>query len=222
MRAGPASEQHMSTSRRALRGRSGVGLLACLLALGLALPAAAPANTARTASIPSCAHFSGGAMASILGSGHLTLESGAGNSCLWVGLIADHYRPTLAIHIQAVSRAVFLASEHAEKIEANRKGSSFANTILATFKLPSAAFDVSNRVEPTGLPPCEGGEMQVFGPPLCSGEPPWSSFAVDAWGPIRHKGQSLEVSVTESAQSGDTYLLRVLLLTKAIFAGQIH
>ena len=204
------------------RARRVIGLLGCTLALSVALPAAAPADGARTASIPACAHFSEPAMASILVSGRLTLESGANNSCLWVGLIANHYRPTLEIHIQAVSRAIFLASEHAAKIEATRKGSAFGSTIAAMFKLPPAAFDVTNRVEPTGLPPCAGGEMQVFGPPLCSGEPPWTSFAVDAWGPIKHKGQSLEVSVTESGQSGDAHLLEVILLTKAIFAGQIH
>jgi hypothetical protein len=64
--------------------------------------------------------------------------------------------------------------------------------------------------------------MQVFGPPLCSGGPPWTSVSVDAWGPIRRKGPPLEVSVGESGQSGDVYLLHALLVAKAIFSGQIH
>jgi hypothetical protein len=64
--------------------------------------------------------------------------------------------------------------------------------------------------------------MHVFGPLLCSGEPPWTSVSVDAWGSIKHKGPTVEVSVAESAQSGDVHLLHVLLLAKAIFSGQVR
>jgi len=205
------------------RGRRMIGLLLCMLALSIALPAVAPAAKSRRPAIPACAHFSVAAMASIVASGPLTLEGDANNACLWVGLIAGHYRPFLTIHIQAVSKAVYLRSEHDAKIEAAATGALFGNTIISVFKLPAAAFDVTRRVEPGGLPECEGGgEMQVFGPPLCSGEPPWTSVSVDAWGPIKRKGPPLEVSVGEAAQSGDVYLLHVLLLAKAIFAGQIH
>lgn len=218
----------MSASRTAgwlivSRGRRIVSVLLAMLALAIALPAVAPAAKGKRPAIPACSHFSVAAMARIIASGPLTLEGDTNNTCLWVGLIADHYRPSLSIHIQAVSKAVFLQSEHAARIESAHDGSAFGNTISSVFKLPAGAFDETHRVEPAGLPPCEGGgQMQVFGPPLCSGEPPWTSVSVDAWGPINHKGPSLEVSVAESAQSGDVYLLHVLLLAKAIFAGQLH
>jgi len=205
------------------RGRHVIGLLLCMLVVSTALPTAAAAVKGRHSPIPACAHFSEAAIASILGSGRLTLEGDANNACLWVGLIAGHYRPIVTIHIQAASKGLYLRSEQAAKIQAARDGGLFGNTIIPQFKLPAAAFDVTNRVEPAGLPECEATpQMQVFGPPLCRGEPPWTSVSVDAWGPIKHKGPPLEVSVGESAQSGDFYLLHVLLLGKAIFSGHIH
>jgi hypothetical protein len=204
------------------RGGRMLRLLLSMLAVAIALPAVAPAAKGKRPAIPNCAHFSVAAMARIVASGPLTLEGDTNDGCLWVGLIANHYRPSLSIHIEAVSKAIFLRSEHAAKIESAHDGSLFGNTISSVFKLPAGAFDETHRVEPAALPPCDGGQMQVFGPPLCSGEPAWTSVSVDAWGPINHRGPSLEVSVGESAQSGDVYLLHVLLLAKAIFAGQIH
>lgn len=204
-------------------GRRLVGLLACVLAISIALPANAPAAKGRRPPpVPACAHFSEAAMAGILHSGRLTLEGNPNNDCLWLGLIPGHYRPALSIHIQAVSKAVYLQSEHAAKLEASATGGEFGNTVIPAFKLPAAAFEVTRRVEPAGLPPCNSTEMQVFGPPLCSGEPAQTTVSTNAWGPIKHKGPSFEVSVAEAGQSGDVYLLHVLLLAKAIFSGQIH
>lgn len=199
-------------------------MLACLVAL----PANAPAAKASSAPIPQCAHFSTTLLRGYLQSGPITMEQSIGNSCEWVGLISGHYRPLIQMRLVAVPKRVFTLAEHDARIEAASKGAMFASsgTIpMAPFSRRSgiASFTTTERVEPEGLPPCNPGqELPVFGPPLCSGEPPQTNESVQAWGRIKGKGPSLMVSIGEGAESGDVQLLDLLFVVRDVFAGHIH
>ena len=71
----------------------------------ITLPAFAVASHKNSSRIPDCSALSRGAIASLMGTGPLTLEKKTGNLCTFTGRIHKHYKPALVIQIVPWSKS---------------------------------------------------------------------------------------------------------------------
>jgi hypothetical protein len=201
----------------------------CLLAVSLAIaPASVVAKPSGggKGSVPSCSSLSRTAVAKLVGTGPLSLKAKVGNLCQFFGKISGHYTPMLDIQIVPYNDEIWQAAESDAKKSAAASHSTFG-------RLSSKLFWVSGSKTSEGLPPCDGSPIypgQVG--PDCAGEPELVHFNAIGYGPYKSGSQKcpksvartscLMVSTAVSAQSGDTYLSRMILLVQKLLSGKIH
>jgi len=211
-----ATERLPLGSRPARARTPGGVLLFALLAIALATPAFAMAAHA-PASVPSCTHFSRVKMAQLIHVGSLELEGRGpvGNNCEYKGPhVPEHYADLLAVSVTATSKAVFLKAQHLAKT---------APGVYGAVKIRGAvAFDVIHVIHGEGACRSPGGTLGEFGPPLCSGQPDWSTITVYAYGPLKPRGPKAFVTVGLAGQEENTFLGYVISIDKKILSGQIR
>ncbi len=202
--------------QRSARTRASCAVLLALLAPALTSTASAVA-AGKPARVPSCAGFPLAKMAllihvSSLGEGQ---ASPVTNACLYQALVPGHYSDLLTVSVLATSKRVFLKAQTQEKT---------APGVYGVVKIRGAtAFDVVHTISGASLDPCPPGHtLPEFGPPLCNGDPEWSTVAVDSYGTIKPRGPKAFVSVTLAGQEEVTYLSYAIALDRQILSGKIR
>ena len=207
---------HLPSRRRSAPTRALGAVLLALLAL--ALTSTAPAIAAgKPARVPSCAGLPLAKMALLI---HVSSLGGpqanpVTNACLYQALVPGHYSDLLTVSVLATSKRVFLKAQAQEKT---------APGVYGVVKIRGAtAFDVVHTISGATLNPCPPGHtLPEFGPPLCNGDPEWSTVAVDSYGAIKPRGPKAFVSVTLAGQEEVTYLSYAVALDKQILSGKIR
>lgn len=198
-------------------------LLFALLAIALAMPALATAShksPKKPASVPNCEHFSLYKMGVLLGEGALEFEgrNPVANICTYKGQhIPNDYSGLVTVSVVATSRAVFEKAKHKAHVYAPK------GALIHTVKIRGAvAFDVLNTVVGEGECRSPGAPVPELGPPLCSGQPDWSTVSVYAYGALKPKGPNAFVSVGVGGASGRVFSIQAISLIKEILSGQIR
>ncbi len=200
-------------------------MLALLAAL-IVLPAFAAASHRSSPGIPDCSALSRGAIASLVGTGPLTLEKKVGNLCTFSGRIRKHYKPALVIQIVPWSKKVFSVAERDAVQSAMREHDQFG-IVNRALKVGKKAFFVTGTKTSASLPPCGSEEAPAPAPlevrtgPICAGEPSLTHINVIGYGPSPGGGE-LMVSAAAAAQQGDISLIHMITLVKDLISGKIH
>ncbi len=117
----------------------------------------------------------------------------------------------------ATSRAIFEKARHKTYIYAPK------GAVIHTVNIRGAvAFDVLTRVEGEGECRSPGAPVPELGPPLCSGQPDWSTVSVYAYGALKPKGPNAFVSVGLAGATGRVFSIGPISLVKEILSGQIR
>jgi hypothetical protein len=219
---------HPHLSARLRRARTWTpGVLCALLAIALAMPGLAIAShkspKKRPASVPSCKHFSLAKMAQLLQVGSLEFEGASplGNACTYkTPHVAGHYADLLSVSVVATPESVFLGAEQRGKTTAAREHGAFGTLNSRGV----ATFYVITDIASQGLGPCRspGATLPEFGPPLCEGQPSWSTTAVYSYATLRPRGPKAFVSVGLADEPITGGLDLVTTLNKKIVSGQIR
>jgi len=198
-----------------------VPLSAALIAIVSPAPAAAGAkSTPKPPGPPACSGLSPTVMAKVIGLRTLTFRARVphSNLCTWEGSRgASHYRALLMINIVPGVKSIYdTALGDAEK----KHGFGMLTTLSGPWK---AAFFVTQTTSGSSLDPCSPDrKLPTFGPPRCSTEPEWTTFAVDSYGTSGYYRQSLMVSISLGAQHGDSQLSHIITLNGQVLSGKIH
>jgi hypothetical protein len=208
--------KHLPPRRRSARTCAPGAVLLVLLALALA--SAAPATAAgKPARVPNCTGFPLAKMALLIHVSSLgePQANPLTKACFYQAPVPGHYSDLLAVSVRATSKRVFLRAQAQEKT---------APGVYGIVKIRGAtAFDVVHTVSGATLNPCPPGHtLPEFGPPLCNGDPEWSTVAVDAYGTIKPRGPKALVSVTLAGQEEVTLLSYAVSLDRQILSGKIR
>lgn len=198
-----------------------VSISAALIAVVCLAPAAAVSESAAKVPVPpACSGLSPGAMLNVIGLHTLTFHARVprSNICTWEGSKgASHYRALLTIDIVPGVKSIYeTALGDAEK----KHGFGMLTTRSGPWK---AAFFVSQTTSGADLDPCSPDhKLQRFGPPRCSSDPEWTTYAVDSYGTSSYYHQSLMISIGLALQHGDSQLSHVIALNGQVLSGKIH
>ena len=207
---------HLSPRLRSAHTRTPSAVLIALVAIALATPASAIAS-GKPASVPSCAGFPRARMARLIHVSSLKAPetSPLSNQCLYEALVPGHYSDLLTVSVVATSKQVFLKAKQQEKT---------APGVYGTVNIRgAAAFDVIHTIGGASLAPCPPGHtLPEFGPPLCNGDPEWSTVAVDSYGTLKPRGPKAFVSVALAGQEEVTYASYAISLDRQILSGRIR
>ena len=183
-----------------------------VFAVSIAIPSTAVASSAKTAAgIPSCKTLSRTAVASLVGTGPLTLTKMIGPYCYFSGQRPGHYKPTLQVEIIPYIKSVWTAAETAAAHSPSEKIS----------HVNSKLFDGTGTITSAGKSPCRPGEVVSNEPgPACAGQPSESIFTAVGYG--SSGGQELMVSTALTGQQNDVHLSHLLALVSEILSAKIH
>ena len=204
-------------------GRAGVRRatvpVLCLLALSLAIaPASVIAKTPHggKGSVPNCSSLSRTAIATLVGTGPLTLKARIGNLCEFAGHVPGHYTPMLDIQIEPYFRAIWNTAQSDAMKSAAAQHSTFG-------RFSSKLFFVSGSKSSEGLGACEG---KTIGPeqlgPECAGQPELVHYNAIGYGRYKAGSKNLMVSTAVVSQLGDTHLSHMISLVQQLLSGKIH
>jgi hypothetical protein len=188
----------------------GIALLV-LLWLLMTVPSTAAASLrtppTKEAAIPNCASLSRTAMASLAGTGPLTVLKITGPYCAFISRIAGHYRPTLDVGILPYSKALWKA---ATSVHPTGATVGYANPKLFFWASTVTSESAGNTSA------CQSDQVVVneVGPE-CAGQPTQDAFGAAGYG-------SYIVTVDLSGQLGDVHLSHVLAMVMQILSGKIH
>jgi hypothetical protein len=196
--------------------------IALLVSFGLLIPVSSTAvaslrirpTTPMPAGVPNCASLSRTALASLAGTGPLTVLKIIGPLCTFIGRVAGHYRPTLEVEIIPYSAALWSAAtavrpRHATFGYANPKLFFWVQTVTS-----ESQGDTS---------PCQPNDVVASATgPTCPGQPTGDAFGVSGYGPYKSGGLMLIVTVGLTGQLGDVHLSHALALVTQILSGKIH
>jgi hypothetical protein len=196
-------------------------MLVALTAIISLAPTAAVSRSAPKLPVPpACSGLSPTAMAKVIGLHTLTFHARTPhtNLCTWEGSRgASHYRALLMINIVPGIKSIYeTALGDAEK----KHGFGMLTTLSGPWK---AAFFVTQTTSGGNLDPCSPEhKLPTFGPPRCSTDPEWTTFAVDSYGTSSYYHQSLMISISLGAQHGDSQLSHIIALNGQVLSGKIH
>lgn len=198
--------------------RARVAIL-CLLAFSLAIaPSSVVAKTSHGSrgSVPPCSSLSRMAIASLAGTGPLTLKAKIGNLCEFAGQISGHYTPMLDIQIEPYVPAIWNTAQTDAMKSATAQHSTFG-------RFSSKLFFVSGSKSSEGLGACEGKTIAPGQPgPDCAGEPEMVHFNAIGYGRYKSGPLKLMVSTGVTSQLGDTHLSHMISLVQKLLSGKIH
>ena len=190
-----------------------------LVAAILALTAGASAKSKpKPPSIPSCSHFSDNALAKVLGLVKLKYKGKTphSNICTWEGTKSGHYHQILQIDVIPGIKSVYELAQTTGQKTAAKDHKQFGT--LGSRGYPwKAGFFVTGTTSDSGLKPCEPGhKLPDFGPPMCAGDPEWTTINVTAY------SSKMMVAAGIGVQLGDAHLSGMVELVKEIVSGKLH
>ena len=164
--------------------------------------------------IPSCATLSRTSLASLAGTGPLTVLKLIGPLCTFTGRIAGHYRPTLEVEIVPYSKPLWAAATGVHPADAT-VGHANAKLFFWTATVTSeSAGDTS---------PCTAEDVITReNGPACPGQPTQDAFGATGYGPYKSGAPQLIVTVGLTGELGDVHLSHALALVTQILSGKIH
>ncbi len=213
-------------SRSSVKGLGRTGVLLIALAASMTHPSFASASHGSAPKVPVCSALSRSAIASLVGTGPLTLKQKIGNLCTFSGHLHGHYQPALTIQIVPWTTSLFSVAEHDAKQSAAREGEQFG-VVSSALKVGKKAVFVTGTKTSASLGKCGSEEAPAPSPleirtgPICAGEPALSHVTVIGYGPSR-SGAELMVSAGGAAEQGDISLIHMLTLVKDLISGKIH
>jgi hypothetical protein len=197
-----------------------VGAMFALLVIAAATPVALASHKPpkKPASVPDCAHFSLARLAQRIHVSSVVLQGKTPgiNACTYTASVPGEYSDILQISVVPATRCVrigrpfpcyvvFVNAEKLAKKVAAQRHAEFGEIGARNREGIAPVYYVSNFVngESASLRPCDPPapplflppSLPEFGPPLCFGEPDWSSITVSAYGRLDPRGPTAFVSV---------------------------
>jgi hypothetical protein len=164
--------------------------------------------------IPNCASLSRTALASLAGTGPLTVLKNIGPLCTFIGRVAGHYRPTLEVEIVPYIPAIWKAATAVHPTDATVGHASSKLSFWAATVTSESAGDTT---------PCTPEDVVANATgPTCPGQPTENTFGATGYGPYKSGAQQLIVTIGLTGQAGDVHLSHALALVTQILSGKLH
>jgi len=225
-----------------------VGAMFALLVIVAATPVALASHKPpkKPATVPDCAHFSLARLAQRIHVSSVVLQgkTPGTNACTYTASVPGDYSDLLQISVEPATRCarngrrfpchvVFVNAEKlAEKVAARRQNAEFGEIGARNREGIAPVYYVSNFVngESASLRPCDPPAPPLFlppplpdfGPPLCFGEPDWSSITVNSYGRLDPSGPTAFVSVGLGGATRKVVLHTVSNLNLSVWSTGIH
>jgi hypothetical protein len=213
---------------------------ACLVVLGLALPAFAVARSEHP-TFPTCAQFSTAKISRLVGVGRLHLDHTLvhGTSCFYYGVDAAQsnklaskqvpynqikYYPSLTIAVTPATKSLFLFQLNLVKRSASQHKIEFG-AVAKQLRFTPDEYFYAGDITGADQPKCNPQLLydNWVGPPDCDGQPAMKQVGVIAYiSTGGGGGRLLTITATQQAPPGSVSLSHILELARRTVDGQLY
>jgi hypothetical protein len=215
-------------------------LAACVVVLGLALPALAVARSEHP-TFPTCSAFSTSKVSRLVGVGKLHRDSTLANgiSCTYYGVDAAQaaklatlgvpytkikYSPSLMISVTPATKPLFEIQLNLIKQAASQQNLQFG-TVAKQLRFTPDEYFYSGQITGADQPACDPQILydNWVGPPDCDGEPALKKVGVIAFiSTGGGRGRAVSITATQQSPPGSVSLSHILELARRTVDGQLY
>jgi hypothetical protein len=216
-------------------------LAACVVVLGLGLPASSVARSDHHPAFPTCSAFSMGKVSRLVGVGRLHLDHTLvhGTSCTYYGVDATQaaklattgvsytkikYYASLLIAVTPATKALFDSQLNVTKQTATVQKLQFG-TVAKQLRFTPDEYFYSGQLTGSDLPKCNPRIRydNWVGPPDCDGEPALKKVGVIAFISTGGGGGRLvSIAATQQTPPGSVSLSHIIELARKTVSGQLY